>query len=91
MEDIRCVKDMLSRNDFMCKLDLRDAYPTVPIHPSHWRFLRFHWQGKTERQSSSLHLGDIIQSQFTPLTGGDGHVGMDTIHFVLLLTFLTHE
>ena len=28
MEDIRCVKDLLSRNDFMC---LRDAYLTVPI------------------------------------------------------------
>ena len=46
MEDIQCIKDLLSRNDFMCKLDLKDAYLTVPIHPFHWRFLRFHWQGK---------------------------------------------
>ena len=35
MEDIRSIKDLLSRNDFMCKLDLRDAYLTVPIHLSH--------------------------------------------------------
>ena len=46
MEDIRCIKDLLSRNEFICKLDLKDAYLTVPVHPSHWRFLRFHWQGK---------------------------------------------
>ena len=45
MEDIRCVKDLLSRGDHMCKLDLKDAYLSIPIHGSCRRFLRFRWRG----------------------------------------------
>lgn len=30
MEDIRCVKDLLGKGDFMCKLDLKDTY-TCPF------------------------------------------------------------
>ena len=33
-DNIRNIKDLLRRNEFMCKLDLKDAYLTVPIHPS---------------------------------------------------------
>ena len=32
MEDIHCVKDLLNRGDYMCKLDLKDAYLSIPIH-----------------------------------------------------------
>ena len=45
MEDIRCVKDLLSRGDHMCKLDLKDVYLSIPIHGSCRRFLRFRWRG----------------------------------------------
>ena len=46
MEDIRCVKDLLNRGDYMCKLDLKDAYLSIPIKESHRKFLKFRWQGK---------------------------------------------
>ena len=31
----------LQRNDFVMKLELKDAYYTVPVHPEHRKFLRF--------------------------------------------------
>lgn len=34
MEGIDCVRDLLTRREYMCKLDLRDAYLSVPINPS---------------------------------------------------------
>ena len=30
----------------MVKLDLKDAYLTIPVHPSHQKFLRFAWKGR---------------------------------------------
>ena len=35
MEDIRSVKDLLVRGDYVCKLDLKDAYLSVPISTAH--------------------------------------------------------
>ena len=46
MEDIRCVEDLLNEGEFMCKLDLKDAYLSIPIHPSFRKFLKFNRQGK---------------------------------------------
>ena len=47
MEDIRSVKDLLVRGDYMCKLDLKDAYLSVPISTAHRKYLQFQWQGVT--------------------------------------------
>ena len=44
MEDIRCERDILSQGDHLCKLDLKDAYLSLPIHESSRRYLRFSWQ-----------------------------------------------
>ena len=32
MEDLKTVSDLLRPWDFKCKLDLRDAYFTIPLH-----------------------------------------------------------
>jgi len=45
MEDVRCVKDLLSQGDYLCKLDLKDAYLSLPIHESSRKYLQFRWQG----------------------------------------------
>ena len=47
MESIRTVKGLMQRGDWLVKLDLKDAYLTVPIHSSHQKYLRFQWQGQT--------------------------------------------
>ena len=46
MESIRKVKGLVKRGDWLLKLDLKDAYLTVPIHPDHRKYLRFQWQGQ---------------------------------------------
>ena len=42
MEGLHLLKDVLRENDFMCKVDLKDAYFCVPLHRNHRKFLRFH-------------------------------------------------
>ena len=44
---IRTIKGLLKQGDWLLKLDLKDAYLTVPIHQDHRRFLCFQWQGQT--------------------------------------------
>lgn len=42
-ETFNVVLDLVQRNDYMTKLDLSDAYFSIPIHPSYWKFLKFSW------------------------------------------------
>jgi hypothetical protein len=46
MENLQAVRFLLREGDWMVKVDLKDAYLTVPIHPSHQKFVRFQWQGR---------------------------------------------
>lgn len=47
MEGISTVKQLIRKGDFMTKLDLKDAYLTIPLYPKHREWLRFRWNGKT--------------------------------------------
>ena len=47
MENISSLKQMLNQNDFMVKLDLKDAYLTVGVHEQSQPYLRFVWQGQS--------------------------------------------
>ena len=42
---LHLLKDLLRRNEFMCKVDLKDAYFCVPLQRNHQTFLRFQWKG----------------------------------------------
>ena len=44
MESIRTVKGLIRQGDWMAKLDLKDAYLTVPVHQ---KFLQFRWNSQT--------------------------------------------
>ena len=44
MEDISLLKSVLKQGDFMTKLDLRDAYLTVPVNKRSRIYLRFIWR-----------------------------------------------
>ena len=45
MEGIHMVRDLLRKGDFMIKIDLKDAYFTVPLCQEHQTFVRFNWEG----------------------------------------------
>ena len=44
MEGIHMLRDLLRKGDFMVKIDLKDAYFTVPVWKNHQKFLRFVWK-----------------------------------------------
>ena len=41
MEGLTTLRDLLRQGDWMVKVDLKDAYLTVPMHPDHQCYLRF--------------------------------------------------
>ncbi|KAM4807615.1 LOW QUALITY PROTEIN: uncharacterized protein WCC33_005133 [Rhinophrynus dorsalis] len=46
MEGIHLLRDLLLPSDWMVKIDLQDAYLTVPMYPSSQIYLRFLWRNK---------------------------------------------
>ena len=45
MEGIHMLRDLLKQDDYLVKIDLKDAYLTVAIWKSHQKYLRFLWKG----------------------------------------------
>jgi len=46
MEDIRSALVLLSQNDYMASIDLKDAYFLIPVHSEFRKFLRFRFNSK---------------------------------------------
>ena len=44
MEGLHLMKDLLQEGDYMCKIDLRDTYFTIPINQKYRKYLRFIWE-----------------------------------------------
>lgn len=45
MESVHMLKDLIRKGDYMVKIDLKDAYLTVPVWKDHQMYLRFIWRG----------------------------------------------
>ena len=56
MEGISTVRHTIREGDWLAKLDLKDAYLTVPIFSHHRKFLRFQW-GRDTFEFVSLPFG----------------------------------
>ena len=56
MENINSVRDVIQENDYMGKIDLKDAYLTVPVWEKHRKYLKFAWGGQCY-QFKSLPFG----------------------------------
>ena len=46
MEGLHLLKEMMQEKDYMCKIDLKDAYFCLPLHPTHRKYVRFQWEGR---------------------------------------------
>ena len=46
MEGIQSLKSLIQKEDFMVKIDLSEAYFSLPGHTTSRKFLRFLWKGK---------------------------------------------
>ena len=47
MEGLHLLPDLLQSQDWMVKMDLKDAYLQVPIHSDYKHLLAFQWEEKT--------------------------------------------
>ena len=47
MEGVQNLKYMLQKGDYMCKLDLQDAYFSFPLEKNSRQFVRFRWSGNS--------------------------------------------
>ena len=47
MEGLHLLLDLLQAQDWMIKMNLKDAYLQIPIHPDHQHLLTFQWEEKT--------------------------------------------
>ena len=45
MESIKNLRSLLKEGDFMVKIDLKDAYYSIPLNTNSRKFVRFEWQG----------------------------------------------
>ena len=45
MEGLHCLKYLLQQGDWMCKIDLKDAYFTIPLSEKSQKYIRFRWEG----------------------------------------------
>ena len=57
-DDISVAKELINRNDYMCKLDLQNAYRCVFIHPSEHKLLGMKWT--FEGDSEPTYLIDMF-------------------------------
>jgi len=46
LESLMIARDLVRKEDFFCKIDLKDAYFHMTVHPEHRRLLCFRWEGK---------------------------------------------
>ena len=46
METLKHVREWLKPGAFCIGIDLKDAFPHIPIHESCWKYLRFRWLGQ---------------------------------------------
>ena len=55
------VKELVRSQDWVIKVDLKDTYFLVPIHPGHHKYLQFQWEG----HSVACHLACHVLQEFS--------------------------
>ena len=45
MKGLFCLRELLQEEDYMCKVDMKDTYFSVPLHQSSRNYVSFSWSG----------------------------------------------
>jgi hypothetical protein len=79
LEGMPVVRDSLQDGDWMCTVDLSDAFFHIPLHQEHQRFFQFRWRGRLYQyrccpfgwsrspqwfQAFTAHIAKICRSEF---------------------------
>lgn len=70
VEEIKLVKGLIQRGNWVVKLDLKGTYLSVPIHPHHRRFLSVRTNVVMQQSSIRLELGPICFHQVVEDSSG---------------------
>ena len=62
MEGLHCLKYVLQKGDYICKIDLTDAYLSVPLHKDSRKLVRFLWAGNLHESVLMLWFGTRSQN-----------------------------
>lgn len=60
LEDLRTALKLISRDVYLAKIDVKDAYFFISIHPEHRKYLRFQWQGNSSSNSKILYQFNVL-------------------------------
>ena len=86
MESLNHVSDLLYHGWVMCKLDLKDAFHSIRIHPAGRRWLRFQWQGVMwQYRCLPFGLSDVPRTFTKILAPVAGFLRSLGIHLVVYL------
>ena len=86
MEGLHILPDLIQAQDWMIKMDLKDAYLQVPIHKEHQHLLQFQWNGKIF-QFHCLPFGltsalQVFSKVMKPVVGTLRHMGIRLIIYL---------
>ena len=67
MEGVPALRELLDKNDYICKLDLKDAYVVMPIHENSRDYLTFFHQGVVYKYKSLAFGLNVSPQVFSKL------------------------
>lgn len=62
MEDIRSLKDILQKGDKVAKLDIKDAYFSVPTAENYRKFLQFYWRNELHQFTEATLFSSLLST-----------------------------
>src|SRR6478735_4438048 len=67
MEGVPALRHIIEKDNLMCKLDLKDAYVVVPIHPAFQQYLTFKHQEVVYQYKSMAFGPSVAPRVFTKM------------------------